>query len=112
MFDELVESTKHKQEKRARRLFFVTGVIYVVALTALGVMAVIGFNPALAEGYDVKTCLVPPLPSGPDPKPAPMQPNPNPAPNHGFVPPKEDQPISTQDQWKDLNLGSLSAKER
>lgn len=102
MFDKLVESAKQKQGRHARRLFLVTGVIYVVALTALGVMTIVGFRPALAEEYDVLARLIPqPVPSGPDPKPAPVQSNHNPEPNPGFVPPKEARPL---DELKDLNV--------
>ncbi|MBO0727156.1 MAG: hypothetical protein J2P52_16240 [Blastocatellia bacterium] len=68
MFDKLVESAKQKQGGRARRLFFVTGAVYAVALAALGVAAIIGFNSALAEEYDVTISLIPPAPSGPAPQ--------------------------------------------
>ncbi|HEU0185454.1 MAG TPA: energy transducer TonB [Blastocatellia bacterium] len=62
MFDTLVESTKQKQGRRARRLFLVTGAIYVVALTALGVATIVGINPALAEGSYILGELIPPQP--------------------------------------------------
>jgi periplasmic protein TonB len=88
MFDKLVESTKVKQGGRARRLFLATMAVYAVALTALGVATVIGFHPALAEGYDVLSKLTPPpLPSGPDPNPIQIKPNPKSAPEPGFVTP-------------------------
>ncbi|HEX5084014.1 MAG TPA: energy transducer TonB [Blastocatellia bacterium] len=62
MFDILVESSKQKQGRRARRLFLATGAIYVVALTALGVATIIGLSPALAEEYYMLSGLVPPPP--------------------------------------------------
>jgi protein TonB len=60
MFEKLVESAKQKQGKRARRLFLFTGVIYATVLTALGVLTIIGYNPALAEEYLSLTILTPP----------------------------------------------------
>jgi periplasmic protein TonB len=62
MFDILVESTKQKQGRRARRLFLVTGAIYVVALTAIGVATIVGINPALAEESYLIGDLTPPQP--------------------------------------------------
>src|SRR5689334_1627013 len=62
MFDKLVESSKQKQGRRARRLFLATGAIYVVALTAIGVATIIGLNPSLAEEYYMLLGLVPPPP--------------------------------------------------
>jgi protein TonB len=88
MFDKLVESAKQKQGGRARRLFLVTGAVYAVALTALGVAAIIGFNSALAEEYDITTGLIPPVPSGPAPQQAPRQQNLKQAPAPRFEPPK------------------------
>lgn len=73
MFDILVESTKSKQGKRAGRYFFVTTMIYVVALVALGVGTVIGFSPALAEEYSLDAILRPPVPRDPSPPPAVTQ---------------------------------------
>ncbi|HEY6401463.1 MAG TPA: hypothetical protein VI479_08635, partial [Blastocatellia bacterium] len=65
MFDILVESTKQKQGRRARRLFLVTGAIYAVALTALGVASIIGISPALAEeSYMILVLTPPPPPQG------------------------------------------------
>ncbi|MGE0131402.1 MAG: energy transducer TonB [Blastocatellales bacterium] len=105
MFDKLVESAKQKQGKRARRLFLATGVIYVVALTALGVMTIVGFSPALAEEYDVLSKLIPPPPPpGRDPQPPPAQPNLNPIPRQGFVEPKKIVDILPPNEWKKLNL--------
>jgi periplasmic protein TonB len=88
MFDKLVESAKQKQGGRARGLFLVTGAVYAAALTALGVAAIIGISPALADEYDVPTCLVPPVPSGPAPQEAPRQQNLKQEPAPRFVPPK------------------------
>src|SRR5215813_5516705 len=89
MFDKLVESTKEKQGRRARRLFVATMAVYAVALTTLGVATVIGFHPALAEGYDVLSKLTPPpIPSAPDPSPVQMKPNLKSAPDLRFVAPK------------------------
>lgn len=102
MFDKLVESAKQKQGGRARRLFLATGVIYVVALTALGVATIVGFSPALAEEYNIITCVIPPpAPSAPDPKPAQAQLNHRPEPNPGFLSPREVKPL---DELAKLNL--------
>jgi len=88
MFDKLVESTKEKQGRRARRLFLATMAVYAVALTALGVATVMGFRTALAEGYDVLSILnPPPVPSGPDPNPVQIKPNLKSAPDSRFVAP-------------------------
>jgi protein TonB len=105
MFDELVESTKEKQGRRARRLFLATGAVYAVALVALGVATVIGFRPALAEGYDVLSHLTPPpVPSAPDPNPVQIKPNLKSAPDLGFVAPvKTIQPPKVDE----LNLGPI-----
>jgi len=85
MFDKLVESAKQKQGKRARWFFLATGVIYTVALAAFGVIAIIGFNPALAEEYDdVITCVLP----HPDyTQHITVKPNLKSVLNHGFVTP-------------------------
>jgi protein TonB len=89
MFDKLVESTKEKQGRRARRLFLATGAVYAVALAAIGVATIIGFNSALAEEYDITICLVPPVPSGPAPQQTPSQLNLKEATAPRFEPPKE-----------------------
>lgn len=91
MFDKLVESAKQKQGRRAKRLFLVTGVIYAVALTALGVATIVGFKPALAEEYNVLLSLIPPPLSGPQPRP--VQSNQRPTPYQGFVEPKKLTPV-------------------
>src|SRR5262249_52464605 len=106
MFDKLVESAKQKQGTRARRLFFITGVIYAVALTALGVMTIVGYSPALAEEYDVLTHLIPPpLPPG-DPQPPPKQQNLKPTLNNSLMEPKKVVEIPTLDELKKLDLGA------
>jgi|SRR5262245_2123958 len=89
MFDKLVESAKEKQGRRARRLFLATGAVYAVALAALGVATIIGFNSALAEEYDIIRCLVPPVPSGPAPQQTPSQLNLKHATAPRFEPPKD-----------------------
>src|SRR5262245_24115879 len=102
MFDKLVESTKEKQGRRARRLFLATMAVYAVALTALGVATVIGFSPALAEGYDVLSKLTPPpVPSGPDPNPVQIKPNLKSASDSRFVAPERTTPPPKIDE---LNL--------
>ena len=103
MFDKLVESTKEKQGRRARRLFLTTMAVYAVALTALGVATVIGFSPALAEGYDVLSKLTPPpVPSGPDPNPVQIKPNLKSAPDPGFVTPVKIKPLPLEDELSTL----------
>jgi periplasmic protein TonB len=103
MFDKLVESAKEKQGRRARRLFLATVAVYAVALTALGVATVIGFSPALAEGYDVLSVLnPPPVPSGPDPSPVQLKPILKSTPDRGFVAPKPNVPILPPNQAKDF----------
>jgi periplasmic protein TonB len=103
MFDKLVESTKEKQGRRARRLFLATMAIYAVALTALGVATVIGFRPALADGYDVLSKLMPPpVPSGPDPSPVQIKPNLKSAPDPGFVAPVNIKPFPPEDELSNL----------
>jgi TonB family protein len=89
MFDKLVESTKEKQGRRARRLFLATGAVYAVALVALGVVTILGFNSTLAEEYDVTIDLVPPVPSGPAPQNALRQLNIKQAPALRFEPPRD-----------------------
>src|SRR5215813_4766987 len=105
MFDKLVESTKEKQGRRARRLFLATMAVYAVALTALGVATIIGFRPALAEGYDVLSRLTPPpVPSGPDPNPVQIKPNLNSAPDPGFVTPVKIKPLPLEEDLSKLLL--------
>jgi len=89
MFDKLVESTKEKQGRRARRLFLATGAVYAAALVAFGVATIIGFNSALAEEYDIIRCFVPPVPSGPAPQQTLSQLNLKQATAPRFEPPKE-----------------------
>jgi periplasmic protein TonB len=105
MFDKLVESAKEKQGRRVRRLFLATGAVYAVALTVLGVATVMGFRPALAEGYDVLSKLTPPpMPSGPDPSPVQIKPNLKSAPDPGFVAPKPNVAILPPDQVKNFDF--------
>jgi len=100
MFDKLVESAKEKQGRRARRLFLATVAVYAVALTVLGVATVMGFRPALAEGYDVLSKLTPPpMPSAPDPSPVQIKPNLKSAPDLGFVAPVKIKPLPPEDEW-------------
>jgi periplasmic protein TonB len=102
MFDKLVESTKQNQGKRARRLFFAACVIYAVALTAFGVMSIIGFNPALAEGYNSIVDLIPPpVPPGPL-ESLPKQPNTKPAPRESFAPPKNAEHLPPLDRLDNM----------
>jgi protein TonB len=105
MFDKLVESSKNKEGRRARRLFLATGAIYAVALTALGVATIVGFNSALAEEYDITTCLVPPMPSGPAPQEASRQPDLKQAAAPRFEPPKEIKEIIDLPKLENLNHG-------
>jgi protein TonB len=105
MFDKLVESTKEKQGRRARRLFLATLAVYAVALTALGVATVIGFNSALAEEYDITTCLIPPVPSGPAPQHTSSQLNLKQAPAPRFELPKEIKDLPTLDDIKKMDFG-------
>src|SRR5262249_22658946 len=103
MFDKLVESAKEKQGRRARRLFLAIVAVYAVALTALGVSTVIGFHPALAEGYDVLSKLTPPpVPSAPDPNPVQIKPNLKSEPNPGFVTPVKIKPLPPEDELSKL----------
>jgi protein TonB len=105
MFDKLVESAKQKQGGRAGRLFLATGVIYAVTLTALGVATIIGLRPALAEGYDVLSKLIPPpTPPGPDPNPVQIKPNRKSAPDLGFVAPEKTMPPPDLNELNKLNL--------
>src|SRR5262249_33138049 len=85
MFDKLVESAKQKQGGRARRLFLATSLIYAVALSAFGVMAIMGFSPALADEYTMTVGLVPPPPPLGPPESRPKQTNLKPAPDLNFM---------------------------
>ncbi|MGH9836081.1 MAG: hypothetical protein ACRD9Y_23915, partial [Blastocatellia bacterium] len=105
MFDKLVESSKHKQEKRSKRFFIVTTLIYTVALVSFGALTIIGFSPVLAESFDVIVNLIPPPPPpGPAPQSPYKRPNPKPAPTLSFATPVEVKKIPTLDDLKDLNL--------
>lgn len=89
MFDKLVESAKQKQGGRARRLFLATSLIYAVALSAFGVMAIIGFSPALAGEYSLITKLLPPPPPLGVQESLPKQPNIKAAPSHRYLDPEK-----------------------
>jgi len=105
MFDKLVESAKEKQGGRARRLFLATGVVYSGALLALSVVAILGFNSALAEEYGITTCLIPPVPSSPAPQHTPSQLNLKQATAPRFEPPKEIKALPTLDDIKKMDFG-------
>jgi protein TonB len=64
MFDRLVESSRQRQGRRAGSYLLVTSLIYALALVAFVVLAVIGFNPVLA---DERSCqmrvTLPPIPA-------------------------------------------------
>jgi hypothetical protein len=103
MFDRLVESAKQKQGRRARRIFFATGAVYAVALTTLGIAAIIVISPALAEEYDVLSILIPPpVPPGPAPEQAPKQQNLKQAPDTRFVAPERTTQPPELDELKNL----------
>jgi protein TonB len=105
MFDKLVESSKQKQEKRSKRFFIATTLIYTVALVSFGALTIIGFSPALAESYDVIANLIPPPPPpGPAPQSPHRRPNPRSAPTLSFATPVEVKQIPTLDDLKGLNL--------
>jgi len=102
MFDKLVESTKQNQGKRARRFFLTSCVIYAVALTAFGVISVIGYNPVLAgDNYFITSILPPPPPPG-VPESLPKQLNTKPAPRESFVPPKNVKDLPSLDRLDNL----------
>jgi protein TonB len=72
MFDKLVESAKRKQGRRPGRILVFTTAIYGLALAALVVLAIVGFNPALAEEYDLLVGLTPPVPQSEAPATVPL----------------------------------------
>ncbi len=75
MFDKLVESSKEKNKGRARRLLLATTLIYAITLFAFGVIAIMGFSPALAGEYNLVSILVPPPPPLGVPESRPKQTN-------------------------------------
>jgi periplasmic protein TonB len=104
MFDTLVESARQKQGGRARRLFFMTGAVYAVALFALGVATIISFNSALAEESDISIGLIPSVPSGPAPQLTSRQPDLKSAADRRFVAPDNTATPPDTDQLNRLNL--------
>jgi protein TonB len=103
MFDKLVESAKQKQGKRSRRFFLVTGLVYVVALTALGVATIVGFKPALAGEYSFLLRLSPPPPPLGNSAPMPAKPILKSAPNPAFVAPRRIEDL-LPDYSRELNF--------
>lgn len=67
MFEKLIESTMQKQRGRTGSMLLMTGLIYLVVMTAVGVATVFWFNPALAESNRIAAILAPPPPPGPPP---------------------------------------------
>jgi TonB family protein len=62
MFDRLVESSRQKQGRRAGGYLLVTSFIYALALVVFVALAVIGFNPVLADEHSFLTRMaLPPL---------------------------------------------------
>jgi periplasmic protein TonB len=73
MFDNLVESTKHRKENSRTGGFLLgTFIIYSVGLLASAVGAILYFDPAMAGMLDVQTMLAPPPPPSAPPPPAPQ----------------------------------------
>jgi TonB family protein len=74
MFDTLVESSREKPPRHTGRYLLITSLIYGIALVALSALAVISFNPTLADKIFL-TSKLPPLPLLPsDPGKAQMYP--------------------------------------
>lgn len=67
MFEKLIESTMQKQRGRTGSMLLMTGLLYFVVMTAVGVATVFWFNPALAESNRIAAILAPPPPPGPPP---------------------------------------------
>jgi periplasmic protein TonB len=67
MFDRLVESSRQNPGRRAGGYLFITGLIYTLALAVFVALAVIGFNPVLADerSFLARVTLPPPV----DPQP-------------------------------------------
>ncbi len=64
MFDRLVESSRHKQGRRASSYMLVTSLFYTLALFVFVALAVLGFNPILAhEGSFLAKVTLPPVPA-------------------------------------------------
>ncbi|HKQ78738.1 MAG TPA: energy transducer TonB [Blastocatellia bacterium] len=106
MFDKLVESAKQKQGGRAKRLFLATSLIYAVALSAFGVMAIMGFSPALAGEYNVIVDFIPPpVPQG-APEVLPKRSSIKPGPSQIFIEPKRVLPLPDPQDDKNLVSGT------
>ena len=56
MFDTLVESSGKKSGGRTGLFFLVTTLIYMVVLTALGVVTIFYFNPGLVDALNSLFC--------------------------------------------------------
>jgi TonB family protein len=74
MFDRLVESSRQKQGRRAGGYLLATSLIYALALVVFAALAVIGFNPVLADEHSfLARVTLPPVPADP----LPARPNPD-----------------------------------
>jgi TonB family protein len=79
MFDRLVESSRQKQGRRAGGYLLATSLIYALALVVFAALAVIGFNPVLADEHSfLERVTLPPVPADP----LPARPNPKPPTAH------------------------------
>jgi TonB family protein len=68
MFDRLVESSRQKQGRHTGGYLLVTGLIYGLALVVCVALAVIGFNPVLADERSfLARVTLPPIPASPLP---------------------------------------------
>jgi TonB family protein len=72
MFDRLVESSRQRQGGGPGGYLFVTSLVYALALVLFVALAVIGFNPVLADKHAfVAEVTLPPIPADP----LPVEPN-------------------------------------
>jgi hypothetical protein len=79
MFDRLVESSRQRQGRRAGGYLLIISFIYALALVVFVALAVIGFNPVLADEDSFLTRMtLPPIPV--DSLPVPPDPEGPPAP--------------------------------
>jgi len=60
MFDKLVESSREKRQSRTSRIFFLTGLIYMMLMCVIAVTTILGLNPSLAESYSAIELIPPP----------------------------------------------------